>query len=210
MADPRFARIAAVCGMIGPLLFGVIIAGLTFDEYAFLRTIGWDPVHALDWPSALALGPHGRLMTLSFLVSGALMSFFATGLRAGLAKNRLSSAGTTLLLLAGIALAGLAFSTDLTLRTTPATWHGILHDSFFVVLGLTLLPAMLLLGAAFRSDASWMHLAWYTFLTVALVVPAFWIKGGAFYLFLSGVLLWSEVISLRLFRLTSRTLQASQ
>lgn len=201
MENPRIIRLAAICGLIGPLLFGSIIAWLTFYEYAFMRSLGWDPVHALDWPSGLALGPYGGLMTSTFLISGAMMSFFAIGLRERMAENRLSRTGTILLCLAGAALAGLAFSTDPTLRTTPATWHGILHDSFFVLLGLTLLPAMLLLGAAFRLDAPWRNLAWYTFLTVMLVLPAFWLKGGAFYIFLGGVLLWSEVISARLLRL---------
>lgn len=206
MLNPRQVRLAAICGLTGPLVFGGIILGLTVAEYGFMRSLGWAPLHVIDWPSGLALGPYGALMTLAFLVGGGLMSFFALGLRAQLVSNRASKVGTLLMVLAGAALAGLAFSTDPTLRTTPATWHGILHDSFFVVLGLTLLPSMLLLGAAFRVDPRWEDLAVYTFLSVALIFPAFWLKGLAFYLFLTGILLWSEVVALRLFRLVHRSI----
>ena len=102
--------------------------------------------------------------------------------------------------LAGIFLAGLAFTTDPTIRSTPATWHGRLHDLSFVMLGLTLMPSMLLLGFAFRADAHWRGLSSYTWLTVALAGPAFALKGAAFYVFLLAVLVWSEVAAIRLHR----------
>jgi hypothetical protein len=104
--------------------------------------------------------------------------------------------------LAGLAVCGLAFATDPTRRVTPATWHGRLHDLSFVLLGLSLLPAMLTLGAAFRRDQGWRDLSTYTFVSVALVLPAFWLKGAAFYVFLGAILAWSEVVGIRLFRIT--------
>ena len=103
-------------------------------------------------------------------------------------------------LLAGLAMVGLTFTTDPTLRTTPKTWHGFLHDAFFVLLGLTIMPAMVLLGFVFREDPHWENLAWYTWMTATLAVPTFWLKGAAFYIFLLAELIWWEVISLRLKR----------
>lgn len=202
--NPHFIRLAAICGLIGPLAFGVVLTALTFAEYDFMRSLGWRPMHVIDWPSGLALGPYGPLMTLTFAASGLMMSVFALGLRGKLDANAFSSWGTSLLAVAGIALMGLVFPTDPTLRTTPATWHGILHDSFFVVLGLTMLPALILLALAFRKDSRWQNLAWYTFLTVALLIPSFWLKGLAFYVFFAAMLIWSEVIASRLFRLAIR------
>jgi hypothetical protein len=187
--------------MIGPLIFGMALVVLTLAQRDFLSGLGWRPQNGLDWPSGLALGPYGGIMTLIFLLAGATMSIFALALRDRLAENRLSRLGTGLLFVAGLGLAGLAFPTDPTLRTTPATWHGILHDSFFVLLGLTLLPGMVLLGVAFRRDARWLNLSTYGFVTVALLVPTFWIKGAAFYFSLAAVLVWSEIIALRLFLL---------
>ena len=195
-------KLAARAGMIGPALFGLVLAALTLLRYDFLLSLGWHPLYAptFDWPSGLALGDHGWIMTLTFVLSGLMMTLFASGLRLSLPPSRLTFASTLALSLAGLALAGLAFTTDPTLRSTPATWHGRLHDLSFVLLGLTLIPAMLLLGFAFRADAHWRGLSSYTWLTVALTGPAFALKGAAFYVFLLAVLVWSEVTAVRLYR----------
>jgi hypothetical protein len=60
------------------------------------------------------------------------------------------------------------------------------------------MPAMILLGLAFRMDEYWNKLSFYTWITVALALPTFWLKGAAFYLFMLAVLIWCEVIALRL------------
>ena len=195
MSKSRLIELAALSGMIGPWLFAIFVTGLTFAEADFMRSIGWDPFgNVLDWPSGLALGPYGWLMTLTFFVCGALMTFFAYGLQLAL-KEKLA---TTLLMLAGFAMMGLIFTTDPTIRSTPKTWHGILHDSFFAVLGITLMTGMLLLGRVFQQNEQWRNLSIYTWGTLALVVPTFWLKGAAFYVFLSAILIWSEVIAFRL------------
>jgi hypothetical protein len=204
MRSKRLIHLAALGGIVGPLIFTSALMILTLLEHDFMRSLGWDPLHAatFDWPSGLSLGRYGLLMTLTFILGGALTSLFAFGLRGQLPIDRASRIGTGLLSLAGLAICGLAFTTDPTLRETPATWHGRLHDLSFVLLGLTLLPGMLALGSAFRRDQGGRDLAVYTFVTVALVLPAFWLKGAAFYVFLAGVLSWTEVVAIRLFRLT--------
>ena len=93
---------------------------------------------------------------------------------------------------------GLAFLTDPTVRDYPATWHGRLHDLSFVALGLTLFPSMILFGISFLTSPAWRNVGWCTFLTVALAIPAFALKGMAFYIFLAAALMWSVVISHRL------------
>jgi hypothetical protein len=195
MSKSRLIKLAALVGMIGPALFALIIAGLTIAEANFMHSIGWEPFgNVLDWPSGLALGPYGRLMTVAFFVCGAAMAFFAYGLRLAL-DGKLAS---TLLMIAGFAMMGLVFTTDPTLRSTPRTWHGILHDSFFAVLGLTLMSGMLLLGRVFQRIEQWKNLSVYTWSILALIIPTFWLKGAAFYVFLSAILVWCEVIALRL------------
>lgn len=193
-------KLAARVGMIGPVLFGTVLITLTILKYDFLLSIGWDPLKrpTFDWPSGLALGDHGWIMALTFLISGLMMSLFAYGLRLGLPHSRLAFFSTWLLSFAGIAMAGLTFTTDPTLRSTPPTWHGLLHDVFFVLLGLSLIPAMILLGFVFRKDSHWENLTRYTWVTVALALPTFWLKGIAFYIFLLAVLLWCEVVAARL------------
>jgi hypothetical protein len=147
-------------------------------------------------------------MTATFIVSGLLMSMLGLRLRADLStgsRRRLkpgaaSKAGSALFVCAGLALAGLAFTTDPTIRSTPATWHGRLHDLFFVLLGLSLMLSMLFLGAAFRADPRWRGYGLYTWITAALAVPTFALKSAAFYVFLFAVLLWTELIAWRVIK----------
>jgi len=193
-------KLAARVGIIGPILFGIVLITLTIFKYNFLLSLGWDPIHAptFDWPSGLALGDYGWIMTVTFILGGFMMTLFASGLRLSLPRSRLTLISTFTLSLAGIALAGLAFTTDPTIRSTPATWHGQLHDLSFVLLGITLLPSMLLLGFSFRQADRWRGLSLYTWITVALAFPAFWLKGAAFYVFLLAVLAWDEVVAIQL------------
>lgn len=191
-------KLAVWAGIIGPLLLGGVITALTILERDFMLSIGWKFNAPLDWPSGLALGPLGWLMTLTFLIGGILIVLFASGLRLSLPRLRSAGVASWLLILSGVGMVGLISPTDKTIRTTPKTWHGILHDSSFTVIGLTLMPAMLLLGFVFLKDPRWKNLAVYTWITVALAIPTFWMKGVAFYVFLAAILIWCEVIALRL------------
>lgn len=195
MNESRVIKLAALAGIIAPIVFAVIVTALTFAEASFMRSIGWEPFgNVLDWPSGLAMGPYGWLMTINFFICGALMAFFAYGLKLAL-HDKLA---TTLLMLGGFAMMGLVFTTDPTIRSYPKTWHGWLHDSFFAVLGLTLMSGMLLLGRAFQNKEPWKRLSIYTWATLALVIPTFWLKGLAFYIFLLAILVWCEVVAVRL------------
>ena len=198
MSNRQRVQLAAWAGMVGPLILGSVIAVLTLIQRDFMASIGWRLEAPLDWPSGLALGPYGWIMTLTFLLCGILIVLFASGLRLSLPRIKLAAISIWLLVLAGVGMIGLISPTDKTIRTTPRTWHGILHDSSFAVIGLTLMPAMILLGFVFRRDARWKDLAVYTWITVALAIPTFWMKGFAFYIFLFAILVWCEVIAFRL------------
>ena len=195
MSRSHLIDLASLAGIIGPILFALVLAGLTIAQADFMRTLGWNPTGpVIDWPSGLALGPYGWLMTVTFFICGTLMAFFAYGLK--LAFN--DKLATTLLMIAGFAMIGLVFTTDPTLTTVRKSWHGILHDSFFAVLGLTLMPGMFLLGRVFQKHEQWKNLSVYTWVTLALIIPTFWLKGVFFYVFLLAILTWSVVVSLRL------------
>jgi hypothetical protein len=204
MSTPQKIRLAAYAGIVGPILLGSVITILTIAERDFMTSIGWKLLVPLDWPSGLALGPYGWIMTLTFAISGILIIIFAAGFRLSLPSGRLTTISIWLLALAGVGMVGLIFPTDKTIRTTPKTWHGILHDSSFVIIGLTLMPAMLLLGFVFRKDERWKNLAVYTWITVALAIPTFWLKFFAFYFFLFAILIWCEIMALRLLSIASK------
>lgn len=195
-------KLAARAGLVGPVLFGLVLLVMTILKYDFLLSLGWHPLNdpTFDWPSGLALGAGGWIMTTTFILSGGMMALFASGLRLGLPRSRLTLISTLALTLAGLALAGLAFTTDPTIRSTPGTWHGRLHDLSFVLLGLTFMPAMILLGFAFRQAEFWRSLSGYSWLTALCAAPAFGLKGAAFYLFLFLALTWCEVVAFRLYR----------
>jgi hypothetical protein len=201
----KLQKLAVLGGIVGPVWFAGAVTVLTIVQYDFMRGLGWDPFHAptFDWPSGLSLGPYGLWMTLTFILSGLLMVTFALALRTALGEGTAPRIGTLGLLLAGCALAGLAFTTDPTIRSTPATWHGRLHDLSFVLLGIFMLTSMLGLGKAFQNDKRWRGFGTYTFVTAACAIPSFALKGIAFYLFLGAILTWSVVIAIKLLRVSN-------
>lgn len=186
--------------LFGPILFASVLAILTIVEYDFLLSLGWHPINdpTFDWPSGLALSRYGWIMTATFIISGMLMMLLGIRLFSDIKPAPASKVGATLMIFAGIALALLASTTDPTIRDYPSTWHGRLHDFSFVLLGLTLFPAMIVLGFAFRNDEKWKNLSLYTWGTILLAAPAFALKGAAFYVFLLAILVWNEVVAIRL------------
>src|SRR5512146_3104871 len=126
-------KIGAVAGIVGPLLFATVLVTLTLVQYPFMRSLGWDPIlhPTFDWPSGLALGPIGWVMTVTFIICGLLMSLFAWGLRAQL-WDTAGQVGTILMTWAGVAMMGLAFTTDRVISPMPISWHGRLHDIAFM------------------------------------------------------------------------------
>jgi len=187
--------------LFGPILFVVVLITLTVLKYDFLLSLGWHPLNdpTFDWPSGLALGKYGFIMTATFIISGLLITALALRLKADLEPATISQIGSTLLALSGLALVGLSSTTDPTIRMLPATtWHGRLHDLSYVLLGLTLFSSMILLGFAFQKAKSWKLFSLYTWVTVAFAVPAFIFKGPAFYIFLFAILLWMESLAWKL------------
>jgi hypothetical protein len=201
----KYQKLAALGGIIGPIWFTGVVTTLTIRQYDFMRSLGWNPLYAptFDWPSGLSLGPYGIWMTLTFILSGLLMAIFALALRSALYEGSAPRIGTLSLLLSGCALAGLAFTTDPTIRTTPATWHGRLHDLSFVLLGVFMLVSTIGLGWAFQNDPRWRGFGPYTFVTAACAIPSFALKGIAFYLFLGAILTWSVTIAVHLLHLSN-------
>jgi len=191
--------------LLGPALFAAVTTVLTFVQYDFLRGLGWHPLNdpTLDWPSGIALGPYGIIMTLTFIISGGLMAMLGLRLRADLKPGAATTIGSALMVAAGVAMALLAFPTDPTHRTYPLTWHGFLHDMFFVVMGLSLMPGMLVLASSFRVTPGWENFAIYTWGTAGLALPTFFLKGAFFYVFLFSILLWTELIAWKLVRSSS-------
>lgn len=198
----RVLKAAAVCGAGGPVLFAGVLVVLSFLEKDFMLALGWNPITAVthDWPSGLALGPLGPVMTTTFISSGLVLVFFALGLRRAFRAAPAGSAASILLALAGLAMSLLAFPTDPTNSRQPPTLHGRIHDAAFVALGVSLIASLVAFGFVFRSGKKWGAGATISWVTAGLIVPAFAIKGITFYFFLAASLAWCEMAALRLLR----------
>ena len=188
--------------MIGAAVFGLVVFVLTLVEYPFLQGIGWSPVaqSGVPWPSGLALGPYGSVQVANFLLFGLTMIIFAIGLHRGVNDGRGSIFGPSSLVLAGAALILLGFKTDPRLLSTgPQTWHGWIHALAFLLLVGSLLLSFLFMWWRFRRDDRWRGYDRYTLLTAVLYVVLYFLPGQiALYFFLTVVLVWVEVISIRL------------
>src|SRR5215213_7642067 len=144
---------AAIAGMMGPALFGIVLLASSALEYDFMLGIGWRPVAdpAGAWPSGLALSPYGPAQVANFVVSGLLLAFFALGLHLGSTNGRGSPFGPALLLLAGTAMSLMGFETDPIRRIGPRSLHGLIHDAAFVIFILCFLAALFSLRQRFKA-----------------------------------------------------------
>jgi len=127
--------------------------------------------------------------------------FFAVGLRCGVAARvRASVAGPALLVVAGVALVLAAFKTDASLSGGPQTWHGLIHGLAFLTLVASLLLSLLFLWWRLRRDPLWRGYGLYTLITAVLYLALLFLSASqwAFYLFLALVLVWIEVMAVRL------------
>jgi uncharacterized membrane protein YidH (DUF202 family) len=194
--------VAALAGMVGPVLFGTVLLALTALEYDFMLEIGWHPVTdpADAWPSGLALGPYGSLQVANFVVSGILLMLFAPGLHLRTTNGRASRIGPGLLFVAGMAMALMGFETDPILRVGPRTLHGLIHDTAFVLFVVAMLGAVFSLWRRFEKDRRWHGHARYTLVTGVLAILFLLLPGVAYYLFVLTLLGWIEGTAIRLQR----------
>jgi Protein of unknown function (DUF998) len=207
MVEQGFAiKRAALAGMIGAPLFGLIVVGLTVLQYDFMIDLGWHPVLSspIAWPSGLAVGPYGWLQTLNFIGFGLALIIFARGLHRGIAAGAGSTVGPALLTATGAGMLLAAFTAEPDLTTLPQTVHGWLHLAGFFILSGAVLPSFFVLWRRLRRDPRWRGYDRYTLLSGiaaalgwsgAVALP---MAQVAFYLFLIALLTWVVVIATRL------------
>ena len=65
--------LAALAGIVAPVVFGLGIVVLTVAQYDFMTGLGWRPIgdaSGVPWPSGLALGSYGSLQVKTSCSSG--------------------------------------------------------------------------------------------------------------------------------------------
>ena len=195
---------AAIAGMMGPALFGIVLLALSALEYDFMLGIGWRPVAdpAGAWPSGLALGPYGLAQVANFVVSGLLLAFFSLGLHLGATNGRGSPLGPAFLFVAGTAISLMGFETDPIRRIGPRSLHGLIHDAAYVIFVLAFMAALFSLWRRFEAHSRWRAHARYTLATGILAVLLLLLPGVAYYAFIVTLLAWIEATAIRLWRLS--------
>ena len=150
------AKIAALAGMLGPLLFVV-----TFSVEGWLRP-GYDARRMFI--SALSLGPRGWIQIVNFLFLGVALFVFSRGVAAAFREGKASRAGHVLLTIIAVALfASGPFVMDPMGTVREAmTVHGILHNIFGAfVFSLTPVTCFVF-WRRFRTDESFRSLRTWT------------------------------------------------
>ena len=192
--------------MLAPALFAVVVTLLTVLEYEFASGLGWDPVRRthVGWPSVLALGELGWLLTATLVCCGLLGALFAWGLYRSLTETVWRTIGSALLGILALAVSLEAFTTDPPSPGAPGTWHGEIHDRAYPVVVVSAIAAPLVLALALRAEPGWRRCAWYSLATGGVLLATLVLQTERAYaqlleyVFFGSLLLWLEVLAVRL------------
>ncbi len=195
-----------MAGALAPPAFVLVLVPLTLASRGFLAEVGWSPVERRDvmWPSVLAVGPHGWVMAVLFPACGIAAVAFAAAL-APLLPTRTARAAAPLVALMGVALALLAFETDVRPDAGP-TWHGVVHDVAYPPVPVAAIAAAALIAVGARRARGWAGLARLSAWAVPALAAAFALTATApvaqvaRYALFGGMLVWFQAVAVAALR----------
>lgn len=203
--------LAAAAGVVAPVLFAAALLVITWAEYDFMREIGFRVTDHGEsaWPSGLAQGPHGWAQIANYSVFGALLLVVFAGLRRELVRRRSRRVATAFLATLGAGFLFAAFPEDGPPFGEPETWAGYLHAVGYLLVVLGSFGAPVAVGMALRGNERWRGFAGLSFAVAAaafvfLFVLVFALEVATtlgIYGFFAVLLLWVELMALRLQRL---------
>lgn len=147
-------RVGAGVGVVGVAALVVTILGLTIRQDAYLDAVGWSPVHRTPtgWPSILAVGPSGWLMSLGFAVAAAALLVLTVVIAStGRSRTRAAVAGGLALVVIG--LVGVAFPAD-SPTSTSESWHATVHNTLYPLVPLGTIVVAAALSWPWSADAA--------------------------------------------------------
>lgn len=193
-------RRAAAVGIVTPVLFALVLAGLTAVQYGFLQSIGWHPVDdpSAGWPGAMTAGPFGGVAAYTFVAAGLLLAFFQVGLHRGAVEEgggRGWRVGPLLLAVAGGATVayGLLDGPAVTGRLTAS---GAIRYAAAVVVYACFILAAYFMWRRLRWALRWRWQARVSLCAGLLIVGSIFLTRYGIYLFIGTVLLWMELHAL--------------
>ena len=193
----------ALGSIIGPILFTIIVIVL-----GHLRP-GYSHISQLMSELGEVGAPNAVIMNLATAILGISILMFAFGLHYGLTSGKRWKAGPILMMVAGICMvAGGIFPCDP--GCVPVSFTGTVHFIASTIGFPAVIFAPFALSQQFKNDKLWQGYRLYSIVTGAftvILVPLFisevfvvW-NGAIQRLILGILLLWLEVISIKLFRI---------
>jgi Protein of unknown function (DUF998) len=151
---PRILRSARVA----PVGLAVVMVGLTLGEQSYLRHVGWSPIRRTptEWPSLLALGPGGWLLTAAFVVGGLAGLLIGQQLWRQAMRRTLRIASALFIAMNG-ALILVAFSADSPGQIADS-WHAKIHNHAYPLLLSAGLISAGLMAATSAGSGPWRRL----------------------------------------------------
>jgi hypothetical membrane protein len=207
MPDPhrKLKKFCALCGVAGPILYTLAVFSLGAIQPGYN--------HSTQLMSELGEvgAPHAVVMNLfGFALTGILILVFAWGFFLELRKIQGIVPATSLLALTGILyLAESYFRCDAGC-IPPATFSGFLHLLLGEISVAAMVVASFTIAFVLKKEGHWQGYWQYSVLTGAAVLllmpfmPAMHETAGLFQRVLVGIiLLWWELLAIRLYRLAS-------
>jgi len=219
----RVAIVLAACGVAAPITFtaGTIIAGVSYPGYSHSRQL-ISELATVDSPVAV-------LQNINFVVFGVLIIAFARGLHAGIADGSRSAWGPVLFSFSGAANIADAFL-PCDRGCELASLVGSLHDWISMFAFLSALAGIYILSRRLGADPRWgQPYARYSVITagIAFAMLGLWLAIGApsppwmpriftrvpgvngtlQRILVAIVLVWIEVMALRLMTVARRSSQ---
>jgi hypothetical protein len=182
---------------LAPAGLALVLLVLSFSERDYLRAIGWSPVRrtGTEWPSVLALGPHGWVLTVAFVATGALAVPVGWWLLIS-ATQRVLYAGSILFIVMGAGVMTVAFSADPP-TALRESWHAHIHNLAYPVLVVAAISSAALFSLVRSDERDWRGLRTPS----RLVLPVL-LAGGLIssfdtiaelgrYVLIGGLLVWA-------------------
>ena len=197
-------KFLALCGLVGPVIYAFVVAvlGGLYPGYSHLT-------QAMSELGA-AGAPHSLIMNMAGLgLLGAMILAFAAGLHQSIRQHSGTTVGAVLIGASGLSLVMTAiFPCDTGGETTTS---GMVHGAFAVVGVVCMIVGMLIISLVLAEDSHWQRYAIFTVATALLAsalavlygfdVIVTW-KGALQRISMGVALLWVEVMSFKLLRLT--------
>jgi hypothetical protein len=182
---------------LAPGGLALVLLVLSFSEQDYLRAIGWSPVRRTrtEWPSVLALGPHGRVLTVAFVAAGALVVPVGWWLLTA-AKQRALYAGSILFIVMGAGVMAVAFSADPP-TASKESWHAHIHNLAYPVLVVAAISSATLFSIAPSDESDWHGLRTASRLVLPVLLASVLISSFntiaelGRYVLIGGLLVWA-------------------